>query len=88
MCATREPKSKRRVVLEEGKIRRTTHWDMDYLPLRQVDALYERPSVHPGEPPAESPPETTTNRRWGLICILAGLGLLGLAVSLARWWGA
>jgi hypothetical protein len=31
---------KKRVALEQDKVRQTSHWDLDYLPLKEVDALY------------------------------------------------
>jgi hypothetical protein len=33
---------KPRVYKESEKVQHTTHWDMDYLPLKEVDALYEK----------------------------------------------
>ncbi len=74
---------KKRVALEQDKVRQTSHWDLDYLPLKEVDALYDRPGD--GRETAgvsESPRKQMTNRSLGLICIAAGLGLLALTVAL------
>jgi len=40
---------KKRVSLEESKVRQTTHWDMDYLPRDEVQALYARGASRPAE---------------------------------------
>ena len=70
---------KKRVALEQDKLRQTSHWDLDYLPLKEVDALYDRPETAGA---SESPRKQMTNRSLGLICIAAGLGLLALTVTL------
>ena len=33
---------KPKIYKESEKVQHTTHWDMDYLPLKEVDALYGR----------------------------------------------
>lgn len=74
---------KKRVALERDKVRQTSHWDLDYLPLKEVDALYDRPGDRRETAGAsESPRKQMTNRSLGLICIAAGLGLLALTVTL------
>ena len=75
---------KKRVTLEQDKVRQTSHWDLDYLPLAEVDALYDRPGGrHEAVGDSESPRRRLTNRTLGLICIAAGLGLLALTVTVA-----
>ena len=76
---------KKRVSVERDKVRRTTHWDLDYLPSREVEDLYdaESPGVEK-ERAAREPRPTWTNRQLGLLCMAAGLVLLGLAVLAAR----
>jgi len=76
---------KKRVSVERDKVRRTTHWDLDYLPSREVEDLYAAPHAHkhPERPPRRTRPRMT-NRQLGLLCMAAGLGLLGLAVLAAR----
>ena len=36
------PLKKPRIHKESEKVKHTTHWDMDYLPQKEVDALYGR----------------------------------------------
>jgi hypothetical protein len=38
---------KPRVYKESEKVQHTTHWDMDYLPLKEVEALYRRADSQP-----------------------------------------
>lgn len=76
---------KKRVALEETKVRQTTHWDLDYLPRDEVEALYARDASRPVEAPETKPArKPMTPRRLGIICIAAGLGMLALAVAAAR----
>ena len=73
---------KRRVKHEKDKVRQTSHWDLDYLPLKEVDMLYDRSGG--GRETVgvrQSPRKQMTNRTLGLICIAAGLGLLALTVT-------
>jgi len=78
---------KKRVTLEETKLRQTTHWDLDYLPRDEVEALYDRDTAQPLETRAvRSVRKSMTPRQVGLICIAAGLGLLALAVVAARFF--
>jgi hypothetical protein len=75
---------KKRVALEQDKVRQTSHWDLDYLPLKEVDALYDRPGGRRETAGAsESPRKQMSNRLLGIICIAAGLGLLALTVTVA-----
>ena len=75
---------KKRVALEQDKVRQTSHWDLDYLPLKEVDALYDRPGGRRKTAGAsESSGKQMANRSLGLICIVAGLGLLALTVTVA-----
>lgn len=75
---------KKRVRLEQDKIRRTSHWDMDYLPLEEVRKRYDRQIArHEDKGSSEHSEKRMTNRSLGLICIAAGLGLLALVVMVA-----
>ena len=77
---------KKRVALEETKVRQTTHWDMDYLPRDEVEALYNRDASPPPETHATRSTRTSMSpRKLGIICIAAGFGLLALAVAAARY---
>ena len=79
-----EASAKQRVTVERDKLRQTTHWDMDYLPLESVEHLYSRKRVDTADTaPRESLPRTTSNRRLGVICILAGVVLLIITLALA-----
>jgi hypothetical protein len=75
---------KKRVTLEQDKVRQTSHWDLDYLPLKEVDALYDRPDDRRETAGAsKSPRKRMSYRSLGLICIAAGLGFLALTVTVA-----
>ena len=79
---------KKRVSLERDKFRQTTHWDLDYLPSQEVEDLYAAKIHRPiDESRQERSPKTMTNRQLGLLCMAAGLGLLGLAFAVARLMG-
>ena len=79
-----EANAKQRVTVERDKLRQTTHWDMDYLPLETVEDLYGREQLRTADAPSpEPPPRTTSNRRLGVICILAGMVVLILTLALA-----
>lgn len=41
------PLKKPRVYKESEKVRHTTHWDIDYLPLKEVEALYAKADKKP-----------------------------------------
>ena len=49
---------KKRVALEQDKVRQTSHWDLDYLPLKEVDALYDRPGDRRETAGASNRPES------------------------------
>jgi hypothetical protein len=81
--------TKKTVTLEKDKVRQTTHWDLDYLPSREVELLYATPVDREDERPSESPAADNrlTNSRLGLLCMAAGIGLLALAFWAARLLG-
>jgi hypothetical protein len=79
---------KKRVSLERDKVRRTTHWDLDYLSSREVEDLYAAKILRSiDEPRQDRSRKSMTNRQLGLLCMAAGLGLLGLAFAVARLMG-
>lgn len=41
------PLKKPRIYREAEKVQHTTHWDMDYLPLKEVEALYKAADSQP-----------------------------------------
>jgi hypothetical protein len=46
---------KPRVYKETEKVQHTTHWDMDYLPLKEVEALY---GSSDSQPASKAAPQT------------------------------
>ena len=40
MGALQHKDRKKRVTIERDKVRQTSHWDMDYLPREELEALY------------------------------------------------
>lgn len=83
MNATRK---KKRVYVEAAKRHQTTHWDMDYLPMADVEKYYAVPpakSVRKRHPVFQK--RKVTQRMLGCIFIVAGIGMLALAVALGRF---
>jgi hypothetical protein len=60
----------------------TSDWDMDYLTLKEVEALYSKPKKKPGkkEPDVKGDPA-----RIGWILIIMGAALLILSLILIRF---
>jgi hypothetical protein len=71
-----------RIYKEQAKDRHTTHWDMDYLTRKEVEALYSKAKEKPGkrEPDVEGNPA-----RIGWTLIIAGLTLLIFCLFLIRF---
>ncbi len=65
------------VYKEGGKIRQVTHWDMDYLPKDEIEALY-RPAIKPIPRGVADPARRPTPR---LALALMGVGMLLLLFS-------
>jgi hypothetical protein len=75
-----------RVALELTKVRRTSHWDMDYLPLAEVEALYgESPPPSRDDSGSKHPTLKVSPRQLGIICIALGAGLLAFAAVAVRF---
>jgi hypothetical protein len=70
---------KTRIYKDQAKDRHTTHWDMDYLPRKEVDALYEKSEKkrYRKEPDTEGDPS-----RIGWTLVISGVALLFLSVLL------
>lgn len=70
-----------RIYKDQAKDRHTTHWDMDYLTRKEVEALYSKPKKKSGkrEPNVEGDPA-----RIGWILIIVGVALLILSLLLIR----
>jgi hypothetical protein len=71
-----------RIYKDQAKDRHTTHWDMDYLTFKEVEALYSKPKKTPGkrEPDVKGDPA-----RIGWILIIMGAALLVLSLILIRF---
>ena len=74
------PVKKPRVYKETAKVRHTTHWDMDYLPLKEVDALYAKADDSPA--PAAKEKARPDSERLGRYFRRLPLWLVLLAVVL------
>lgn len=80
--------TKRRLYTEREKVRHTTHWDMDYLPIEEVERYYfQHPSQKQGTRDA-APKKTMNQRRLGLVLICIGAGLFAAALTLGRLVGS
>jgi len=79
--------TKQRLYTEREKVRHTTHWDMDYLPIEEVESYYflppEKEQAHRGTPRSKK----MDQRRLGLALIGIGAGLFAAALALGRFWG-
>jgi len=75
--------AKKRLYTEREKVRQTTHWDMDYLPLEKVAGYYRH--LESGSKKTVRPNLPKQHRAYlGLGLIAAGLLLLLGAVLAAR----
>ena len=77
----KKAKKKAHIYKEQAKDRHTTHWDLDYLSRKEVEALYAKSEKKPKkrEPDMEGNPG-----RMGWLLIIAGVGLLILSLVLIR----
>ena len=81
----KQPPNKIRLSVEREKVRRTSHWDWDYMPLKEMEKHYAQLAT------ADKPRDENTNRKpfWSqrkiaLACIFGGLAIISLAVTIAR----
>jgi hypothetical protein len=76
---------KKRLYTEREKIRHTTHWDLDYLPIEAVERAYLQASTSRDK---KAPRKKSDRRqRWlGLVLMAAGVALFGCAVLLGRYF--
>lgn len=77
---------KPRVYKESEKVRHTTHWDIDYLSLKEVDALYgrEEGDARPEKVPENAPEDGERLNRL-LRRLPLGLVLLILVLLFGRF---
>ena len=81
----RKNRKKPRIYSEAVKRRHTTHWDIDYLPLNELDALYGREAGDRfADPPENKVNNDSIHRR---LWIMIGCGALLLAVGVLLWQG-
>ncbi len=71
-----------RVHKEPEKMRQVTHWDIDYLPLTEIDSLY-RQNQTTSPPQPSSKPHRSNIGRLPLILIAAGSLMLVLSLAIA-----
>jgi hypothetical protein len=76
-------RKKPRIYTEKAKREHTTHWDMDYLPVEEVEALYGLN--------AKPLPDATSNdqsipsaARWLVVSLIA-VALVAIVVALIRY---
>lgn len=79
--------SKQRLYTEREKVRHTTHWDLDYLPIEEVENYYvHHPAKERGT--GDTPPKKIIDqRRLGLVLIGIGAGLFAAALAFGRFLG-
>jgi len=74
------PKKTRHIYSETGKTRQVTHWDMDYLPKDEIEALYD--PISPPPPPQRRRASRQSTTNVGLMLIVSGTLLLLFSVGL------
>ena len=79
--------TKQRLHTEPEKVRHTTHWDLDYLPIEEVEHYYFQHPAKTGRNGAKPLKKKTAQRRLGLVLIGAGAGLFAAAIALGRLLG-
>ena len=66
------------VFKENGKIRQVTHWDLDYLPKEEIEALYRQETT----PSPLDLPESSHRPNTQLALVFMGFSLLLLLLSI------
>lgn len=80
-----EKQKKRRLRYEMPKIRRTSHWDLDYLPLKEIERLYGQGSEGVKSSKEERHPSRQFSKgKLGVVLMISGLSLIGLTILLIR----
>jgi hypothetical protein len=76
---------KKLLYTEREKIRHTTHWDLDYLPIEAVEHSYlQAATSRDKKAPREKP---VRSQGWlGLVLMAAGVTLVACAVLLGRYF--
>jgi hypothetical protein len=78
--------SPKHIYAEREKLMHTSHWDMDYLSIPEIDALYgQQPrSEHSLEKAPVPDKQPLSRRQAGLMLIVVGLALLLAGLGLGR----
>jgi hypothetical protein len=64
------------LIKEEEKIRQVTHWDLDYLPTKEILDLYQRESGPSQQKKSNEHVTDESNTKLSLLLIASGLLLL------------
>lgn len=79
---------KKRVYYESAKIRATSHWDLDYMPLKEVEAHFAQLAEQNTADQNPKPPTFRLSSFFlGLILLALGVFLLLGAVVVGRYAG-
>lgn len=84
MASTLEKSKKTHVHLESEKARHTSHWDMDYLPLKELKSLYRRRMNYSDRRSLDSPSYLRLKRRLGWALVASALAMLALVALIGR----
>jgi len=74
----RDQKRPKYIYKENGKIRQVTHWDLDYLPKEELEALYRQEKT----PSPLDPPDSAHRPNTQLALVFMGIGLLLFLLSI------
>jgi hypothetical protein len=79
---------KKRVHYEPDKVRATSHWDLDYMPLKDVEAHFAQLSQQNDAHPKTNSKFLKPSSLWlGLILMATGIALIVAVVLLGRHSG-
>ena len=85
---TNDGKKRQRVFVEGEKKRYTSHWDLDHLPLEEIEKLHSRPAQAGPQAAEKTPARPAASRLTALSLIGGGILLLLLAIALNRFLSA
>jgi hypothetical protein len=77
--------SAKHIYAEREKLMHTSHWDMDYLSMAEIDALYrQQPQLKQTSQRPRSAQRSLSRRQAGVLLIVVGLALMAVGVGLGR----